>query len=46
LIHINLHEKGITGYKEGTKVFEGTYYSQVRLVQVGNIIGACEDAGE
>jgi hypothetical protein len=29
LIHINLDKEVITGYKEGTKVFKGTYYCQV-----------------
>jgi hypothetical protein len=33
-IHINLHKEVITGYKEGIKVSKGTYYSQVKLVQV------------
>ena len=28
-IHINLDKEVITGYKEGTKVFKGTYYCQV-----------------
>ena len=32
-IHINLHKEVMTGYKEGIKVFKGTYYCQVKLVQ-------------
>jgi hypothetical protein len=32
-IHINLHNEVITGYEEGIKVFKGTYYCQVKLVQ-------------
>jgi hypothetical protein len=33
LIHINLHKEVITGFEEGMKVFKGTYYRQVKLVQ-------------
>jgi hypothetical protein len=33
-IHSNLHKEVITGFKEGMKVFKGTYYlQQVKLVQ-------------
>jgi hypothetical protein len=34
LIHINLHKEVITGFEEGIKVFKGTYYRQVKLVQL------------
>jgi hypothetical protein len=34
LIHINLHKEVLsTGFEEGMKVFKGTYYCQVKLVQ-------------
>jgi hypothetical protein len=33
LIHINLDKEVITSYKEGIKVFKGTYYHQVKPVQ-------------
>jgi hypothetical protein len=32
-IHINLHKEVLTGFEEGMKVFKGTYYRQVKLVQ-------------
>jgi hypothetical protein len=32
-IHTNLHKEVITGFEEGMKVFKGTYYRQVKLVQ-------------
>jgi hypothetical protein len=32
-IHINLDKEVITGFEEGMKVFKGTYYCQVKLVQ-------------
>jgi hypothetical protein len=32
-IHINLHKEVLTGFEEGMKVFKGTYYCQVKLVQ-------------
>jgi hypothetical protein len=32
-IHINLDKEVITGYEEGMKVFKGTSYRQVKLVQ-------------
>jgi hypothetical protein len=32
-IHISLRKEVLTGFKEGMKVFKGTYYSQVKLVQ-------------
>jgi hypothetical protein len=32
-IHINLDKEVITGYEEGMKVFKGTSYCQVKLVQ-------------
>jgi hypothetical protein len=28
-IHINLDQEIVSGYKQGIKVFEGTYYGQV-----------------
>jgi hypothetical protein len=33
LIHINLHKEVLTGFEEGRKVFKGTYYRQVKLIQ-------------
>jgi hypothetical protein len=30
---VDSHQEVITGYKEGLKVFKGTYYCQVKLVQ-------------
>jgi hypothetical protein len=32
-VHINLHKEVLTGFEEGMKVFKGTYYRQVKLVQ-------------
>jgi hypothetical protein len=32
-IHINRHNEVLTGFEEGMKVFKGTYYRQVKLVQ-------------
>jgi hypothetical protein len=32
-IHIKLHKQVLTGFQEGMKVFKGTYYCQVKLVQ-------------
>ena len=31
--HINLHKEVLSGFKEGMKVFQGTYYRRVDLVQ-------------
>ena len=32
-IHISLCKEVLTGFEEGRKVFKGTYYRQVKLVQ-------------
>jgi hypothetical protein len=32
-IHTNLHKQVLTGFEEGMKVFKGTYYRKVKLVQ-------------
>jgi hypothetical protein len=32
-IHINLHKEVLSGFEEGMKVFQGTYYRRVELVQ-------------
>jgi hypothetical protein len=36
-IHINLHKEVMTGYSEGMKVFKGTYYCQVKLVEASEL---------
>jgi hypothetical protein len=33
LVHINLHQEVLSGSEKGMKVFKGTYYHQVKLVQ-------------
>jgi hypothetical protein len=32
-IHMNLRKEVLTGFEEGMKVFQGTYYCQVKLAQ-------------
>jgi hypothetical protein len=32
--HINLHKEVLSGFEKGMKGFKGTYYRQVKLVQV------------
>jgi len=45
-IHIDLDQGILSGYQQGIKVFKGTYYRQVKLVQAteGNRIGSCSSA--